>query len=470
MSHPSRCLWFLLAAFLGLTARVQASTNCFQWSAKGEDLKAARCFQRAADRIPASAQDPFQRSIRGNHLRNSALAYYRAAQKEKDQAVRAYRKERAVRALRRFLSERLCSGEGHCAQVRQRMEQIAQSILYKKLEVAAPQGVRTRVVIQGYRFREVHYTPWVGRVRPGPYTLLYQSAKQKTRRHALAVEEEQKADAPPLRVVLPIPADEASEMQREQRTARTPRKKPRTRRTRLAALPSDGASAPKEPTPKEPTPKEPEARDVSQPIEPPKRTEPEPPKRTEPEPPKRTEPEPPPRRGDPPTTQAVVKPPKKREEKKIAMARKQPPKKPNPPPSVVGPAILMGIGGAALIGGGIAMGLGYGQISDVGQTIEALRKDADQRTPEEQILATKSGLSAAQLQQRLGNLETQVVVGWIVVGAAAAIGGAGLIWYLVQRATYKPDPPAPPPIPAPNARLLFDSHSFSSSLSTRSAP
>jgi|GEM_PF-3945335 len=465
MSHPSRCLWFLLAAFLGLTDQAQASTTCFQWSAKGEDLKAARCFQRAADRIPASTPDPFQRSIRGNHLRNSALAYYRAAQKEKDQAIRAYRKERAVRALRRFLSERLCSGEGHCAQVRQRMEQIAQSILYKKLEVAAPQGVRTRVVIQGYRFREVHYTPWSGRVRPGSYTLLYQSAKQKTRRHPIAVAEEQKADAPPLRVILPIPPNEASELEREQRTDRTLRKNPRIRRKRIAALSSDGASTPKEPTPKEPDP-----RAVPQPIEPPKRTESEPPKRTESEPPKRTEPEPPPRRVDPPTTQAAVKPPKKREEKKIAMARKQPPKKPNPPPSVVGPAILMGIGGAALIGGGIAMGVGYGQISDVGQTIEALRKEADQRTPEEQILATKSGLSAAQLQQRLGNLETQVVVGWIVVGAAAAIGGAGLIWYLVQRATYKPDPPALPPAPAPNARLLFDSRSFSSSLSTRSAP
>ncbi len=447
MCHSSRCLWVLLAACFGFTGRAQASQVCFQWSVKGEDLKAARCFQRAADQIKASTQDPFQRSIRGNLLRNSALAYYRASLKEKSEAIRAYRKERAVVVLRRFLTERLCGGESHCAQIRKRMEEIAQSILYKKLEVAAPQGVRTRVVIQGYRFREVHYTPWIGRVRPGQYLLLYQSAKKKTRRHPIAVAEEAKLDAPPLRVILPIPPDEVTEMERERVTARVVRKKTRRRLKRIATQTlGDGA-----------TPTEPAPRPIPRPIE---------------RPPARIEPQPPPKRRDPPTTQVAVKPPPKREEKKkVAVARKKPPpKKPNPPPSVVGPAILMGIGGAALIGGGITMGVGYGQISDVGQTIEALRKDADQRTPEEQILATKNGLSAAQLQQRLGNLETQVVVGWIVLGAAAAIGGAGLIWYLAQRAAYKPDPPEPPPTPAPNAQLLFHSHALSPSLSKREAP
>ncbi|MCB9640201.1 MAG: hypothetical protein H6727_15000 [Myxococcales bacterium] len=426
-----------------LSSSAYASQACYQLSVKGKHIEAARCFRKEADQIKPTTKDPFRRSIRGNLLRNSALAYFRASRSEKDESVRAYHKERAVSVLKRFLKEQLCSGKGHCAQVRQRMDEIARSIQYKKLEVAAPQGVRTRVVIQGYRFREVHYTPWAGRVRPGKYMLVYQSAKKKVRRHPVKVDEEEKAVLLPLRVVLPIPPDEVEEIVRSRkrrRKARTTRlvRRPKKRKILLASREGSGV-APQEPKePKEPVRRPPPVRVVER--------------------------KPPPRREEkkPPVRVAEKKPPKK-EKKKVALVRKKPPKKPKKkPPSVVGPAILMAVGGAALLGGGIAAGIGYGQVSEVGQTIEALRKDADQRTPEEQILATKNGLSAAQLQERLGGLETQITVGWILVGAAAAIGGAGLIWFLVQRANYKPDPPEPPKKPAPNARVLFSSQPHSS--------
>lgn len=369
-----------------------ASPRCYQLSAKGLHLQAAYCFRRAANQIPKHSKDKFARGLRGNFLRNSAMSFLKATQQSKRVAVKAYRAEQTVQMIRRLLQENLCSDPSHCAQLKQEAQNIEASIPYKRLRVAVPPGKQARIIIRGYQFYATHNIdkPWTRKVRPGRYSIEYQYPTEKPRQYKVVVRHHQRQKKAVVMVVLPPP-------------------QPVLSRSAVASLPRTTQQQTKvSPSPKEKSRLANLGKNKQSKV--------------------------------PGKAKTLAK------KTKLAVAKRAiPPLRQAPPivkkPSMVGPLVLLGVGGAAMAAGGILLGMGYSGAQQLQQETDALRNQSSSRSQADQIASAKAGQSAGSVLEKYSSLETQTTTGWVVASSGAVMGVASMVWLLMQRTSNKkPDP------------------------------
>lgn len=370
--------WGIWFGVVGIST-ISASPRCYQLFGEKRYFKAATCFKRAALQIPKGTRDRFARGFRSHLLRNSAMSFLKASKQSNRPAVKAYHAEQTVRMIRWLLRENLCSNRLHCMALQAKAHRIESTILYKKLRVTVPQGRRVRLVIRGYRFRATVDTnkPWVGKVRPGRYVVVYQYSREKPRQHRVDMRHQQRQRRAVVLVVLPPP----QLMPASQQLTRIPKRYNPPQR------------------------KKPNIVRVVKKLPPQKRV--------------------------PMREIAMVKQVVPQELKAPVMVKK---------PSIIGPVVLLSVAGAAVTAGSILLGVGYGGAQQLQQETQSLRTQSGTRSRDEQIASAKAGQSASALLEKFGSLETQATTGWVMASSGAAIGVASMIWWLMQRGSTQKKP------------------------------
>lgn len=189
-----RVLWIVGCLGLWITGPAlvlaQPQPNCEALYQKKQYRKAAQCFLKQASQMPPTPQlSRIQRYLKGQTLRNAALAYQKAAEQEQNVEVATYRREQAINTLRQYLKENLCQKKYLCRQARGSIQELIGQIQYTPLSVVTAPGKRAVVTITGYRFKIQHISPpqWNQPVRPGRYTIQVQYEGGKTVRKSIIV-------------------------------------------------------------------------------------------------------------------------------------------------------------------------------------------------------------------------------------------------------------------------------------------
>lgn len=183
-----RCSWLLLLLFVGFAAPSQAqSANCGSLFQAKKYIAAAECFKKKADNMPNALQlSKIQRYLKGQTMRNASLAYQKAATKEQNVEIAAYRREQAIQLLRQYLKENLCQKKYLCQQAKGSVLELLNKIKYTPLSIITQPGKRATVKVTGYKFNLTHISPpqWNKSVRPGRFQIKvrYESGKVVTKK------------------------------------------------------------------------------------------------------------------------------------------------------------------------------------------------------------------------------------------------------------------------------------------------
>lgn len=171
----SIALWLSLSLGLCLVAHpVEAAPSCASLFQNKKFVKAGQCFLKNANSMPPASQlSKIKRYLKGQTLRNAALAYQKAGDNEQNTEKAAYRREQAVGILRRYLKENLCQKAYLCQQAKGVILEQLNKIKYTPFTIVTTPGLRATIRIQGYKFKVQHTSPpqWTKRVRPGRYTI-----------------------------------------------------------------------------------------------------------------------------------------------------------------------------------------------------------------------------------------------------------------------------------------------------------
>ncbi|TNE44106.1 MAG: hypothetical protein EP343_30610 [Deltaproteobacteria bacterium] len=108
--------------------------------------------------------------LKDRYLRNAAIAFHQASEKQTAPGVRSYWKERAVQALQRSLNKGYCKAARRCRLNQKLVQSLTEKIGYGTLVVVT--GVPLAVIaIKGYKFAEQAKGKARLKLRPGAYTV-----------------------------------------------------------------------------------------------------------------------------------------------------------------------------------------------------------------------------------------------------------------------------------------------------------
>lgn len=190
----SIALWLSLSVGMlcsGLPSHVQAaSSSCASLFQSKQYVKAGQCFLKDANSMPPASQlSKIKRYLKGQTLRNAALAYQKAGDAEENAEKAAYRREQAVGILRRYLKENLCQKAYLCQQAKGVILELLNKIDYTQFTVITTPGKRAIIRVKGYQFKIKHISPpqWTRRVRPGRYAIEVKYENRKVIRKEVIV-------------------------------------------------------------------------------------------------------------------------------------------------------------------------------------------------------------------------------------------------------------------------------------------
>ncbi len=108
--------------------------------------------------------------LKDRYLRNAAIAFHQASEKQTVFGVESYWKERAVQALQRSLSKGYCKAARRCRLNQKLVQSLTEKIGYGSLVVVTGAPLAT-IAVKGYKFAKTAKGKARLTLRPGSYTV-----------------------------------------------------------------------------------------------------------------------------------------------------------------------------------------------------------------------------------------------------------------------------------------------------------
>ena len=357
--------------------------NCVAFYQKKLIFEAAQCFHGKANKMPKGKKlNPFDRTIKGRHMRNAAYAYQASAKRSKSASVFTFRIERAISILEEYLKEKLCDKKALCKLIQKQINALKKQIRYIRLTVATKKDQRAVVTITGYRFTKKHISPpvWSKMVRPGKYKITVSYG-----------------NLPPVKKEVSLAKH--------------------SKQTKVLLLPP--AVPKKRMIPREPIPR-PNPRPLSRKVEPKSPLRAKPPVKSNP------------RIRPLPVRRKTPKP-------KPLVRKKKPRKKPAQKQRFQWWAVVtMGLGGTLVLLGGTFATVGYLGGKSLESDILAIKTKAKGKELAAAEEMARQGDSAAHARERYDSAQSQLTLGWVLAGAGVAICVGGVLWYVLSRRPVNP--------------------------------
>jgi hypothetical protein len=138
---------------------------------------AGDCFWRLAETRSGSQLSLIEIKNKYLHLQRAAYAYRQAAQESQVKAEQNYLLTRSLAMLQQILTKKLCGEDDRCKPIQAMHNEIEKAIAYAQLSLSVAEYQQTKVIIEGYNFREeLPIKPnHVLRLVPGNYKLTISS-------------------------------------------------------------------------------------------------------------------------------------------------------------------------------------------------------------------------------------------------------------------------------------------------------